>query len=277
MLFSNLSQALRQSWPRWVALSLPKKQRQGAIRLAVILVTTAALLGLRQVGAFARLELAALDALFRSRPPEEPDPRVLLVAIDEASIQTLQRWPWSDGIFADLVAKIAAGRPAAIGLDKYFDIPTGEGCQPLPAANCPDRQRLQQAINQAANVVAVSFLAIRPQDSAVPFPADFTNAWDGFSNLPIDGGGVVRRALLAADYGSFGLTLANLYLQHRGLGPYILEGDRLRSGTVAVPRFTANFGAYHQEDDAGYQTLIFFRGAGHLSANCRRRCPAGQN
>lgn len=256
-----LNKTLRQSWQRWIPWCLRKKQRQGLIRLAVMLGTVVGLLGLRQMGALARLELAALDALFRSRWPDGPDPRILLVAIDEASIQALQRWPWSDGLFADLVEKIAAGQPAAIGLDKYFDIPTGDGCRPLPDPGCPDRLRLQRAVNRAANVVAVSFLAIRPQDIPVPFPQDFTNAWDAFSNLPIDGGGVVRRALLAADYGSFGLTLANLYLQHRGLPPYTLTGDRLRSGRVVVPRFTTNFGGYHQEDDAGYQTLISFRGA----------------
>ncbi|MGQ9865395.1 MAG: CHASE2 domain-containing protein, partial [Pseudanabaenaceae cyanobacterium] len=258
MLF--LSKTLRQSWQRWALQRLLKKQRQRLVRLAVMLTAVAGLLGLRQVGALSRLELAALDALFRSRWPDGPDPRILLVAINEASIQSLQRWPWSDGLFADLVTKIAAGQPAAIGLDKYFDIPTGDGCRPLPDPVCVDRLRLQQIINQTPNVVVVSFLAIRPQDIPVPFPQDFPKAWDGFSNLPIDGGGVVRRALLAANYGSFGLTLANLYLQHRGLPPYTLAGDRLRSGSIVVPRFTANFGGYHQEDAAGYQTLIFFRG-----------------
>ncbi len=253
----SLTKTLRQSWQRW---ALRKKQRQGLVRLAVMLATVAGLLGLRQMGALSRLELAALDALFRSRPPEGPDPRILLVAIDEASIQSVQRWPWSDGLFADLIEKIAAGQPAAIGLDKYFDIPTGDGCRSLPDPGCPDRLRLQQVVNRTPNVVAVSFLAIRPQDIPVPFPQDFTHAWDAFSNLPIDGGGVVRRALLAADYGSFALTLANLYLQHRGLPPYTLMGDRLRSGNVVIPRFTPNFGGYHQEDDAGYQTLIGFRG-----------------
>ncbi|MFQ3679486.1 MAG: CHASE2 domain-containing protein, partial [Pseudanabaenaceae cyanobacterium] len=258
MLFLN--KTLRQSWQRWAPRLRRKKQRQGLVRLGVMVATLGVMLGLRQVGALSRLELAAYDALFRGRWTPDPDPRILLVAIDEASIQALQRWPWSDGLFADLVDKIAAGQPATIGLDKYFDIPTGDGCRPLPEPICPDRRRLQSVVNRTPNVVAVSFLAIRPQDVPVPFPQDFTNAWDGFSNLPIDGGGVVRRALLAAEYGSFGLTVANLYLQHRGLAPYTLEGDRLRSGRVTVPRFTPNFGAYHQEDAAGYQTLISFRG-----------------
>lgn len=42
---------------------------------------------------------------------------VVIVAIDEASLQAHGQWPWPRQILAQLVSKILAGRPAAVGID----------------------------------------------------------------------------------------------------------------------------------------------------------------
>ena len=59
-----------------------------------------------------RLNLIAYDSLGRSLPASPPGQSVV-VAVDEASLRALGRWPWSRGLHADLVDRLReAGVPA---------------------------------------------------------------------------------------------------------------------------------------------------------------------
>ena len=66
---------------------------------------------------FERPRLALFD-LYQERAPrlahESP---VVIVAIDEASLKSVGQWPWPRQRLGELVTKILAGRPAALGLD----------------------------------------------------------------------------------------------------------------------------------------------------------------
>ncbi|MGB7059971.1 MAG: CHASE2 domain-containing protein, partial [Geitlerinemataceae cyanobacterium] len=79
------------------------------------------------LGGFQLLEWAAMDRFFRWRSVEAPDPRIAIVGIDESDISEIGQWPMPDAYLAQLIEKIAAQQPAAIGLDIYRDLPVEPG------------------------------------------------------------------------------------------------------------------------------------------------------
>ena len=56
-------------------------------------------------------------------PRERVADRVTVVAIDEKALARHGQWPWPRDRVADLVSRIASGRPAVIGLDVFFPEP----------------------------------------------------------------------------------------------------------------------------------------------------------
>ena len=68
--------------------------------------------------------LHGFDAAQRLWPrAEAEDGRVQIVAIDEGSLAAKGQWPWPRTLLADLVRRIAAGRPAVLGIDISFPEP----------------------------------------------------------------------------------------------------------------------------------------------------------
>jgi len=69
------------------------------------------------------LRLATFDLYQRLDPRECRSAPAVIVAIDEASIAARGQWPWPRSTVADLIDKITAARPAAIGVDIIFPEP----------------------------------------------------------------------------------------------------------------------------------------------------------
>jgi len=71
---------------------------------------------------FDRLDTQAYDwsMLMWARPAM---PEIVIVGVDEASLQQIGRWPWRRAIQATIVEKISQAQPAAIGLDVIFTEP----------------------------------------------------------------------------------------------------------------------------------------------------------
>ena len=44
---------------------------------------------------------------------------IVIVAIDDASVAAIGRWPWPRAVHSTLLARLAAARPRAIGLDVW--------------------------------------------------------------------------------------------------------------------------------------------------------------
>ncbi len=63
------------------------------------------------------VDLRAFDYRLRERGPEPPGDQVVIVAVDDASIAELGRWPWSRTTMAQLFDRIAADGPTVIGAD----------------------------------------------------------------------------------------------------------------------------------------------------------------
>jgi adenylate cyclase len=74
------------------------------------------------------LELRAYDFRLQARGHEAPAPEVVLVAVDDASLTEVGRWPWSRARVADLLVRIDSGGPRVIGVDLVQSEPTAS-CQ----------------------------------------------------------------------------------------------------------------------------------------------------
>ena len=87
--------------------------------LAAIHLLNAATLGQAwELPVVGRVEHAAQDwVLTRLRGPHPPSGRVVIVAIDERSVEAEGLWPWSRAKMARLVDRLAEGGAAAVGLD----------------------------------------------------------------------------------------------------------------------------------------------------------------
>lgn len=227
-----------------------------------VLVTAPVMAGLvialRTTGSLQLLEWALLDQFFRLRPPELQDARIVIVGIDESDIQKLGKWPLSDRRLAQLLTRIKAQNPRAIGLDIYRDLP-------VP----PGHSDLVQIFSTTPNLIGIESFADERQGSAVAAPPTLKQRQQvAFNNVVIDADDRLRRGLLyfQKEDGSvqlgLGMQLALLYLQTEGITPQSAPAnpDYLRLGTTILPRFAANDGAYIQADATGYQVLLNFRG-----------------
>ena len=158
--------------------------------------------------------------------PYAADSRIVLVAIDDASMARLGRWPWDRAVHGELIKRIASVGPLAIGYDVNFP----------EASDEENDNALALAIKQAGNVVlpveldlslssygdgyiAKSFL---PPISQIAVAA----ARIGHTNTPQDADGVVRRVPLYASLQDSGAIPAFAYriLEVSGLEASLSEG-----------------------------------------------------
>ena len=156
--------------------------------LGILLLVLIAALGQWQTTV--RLDRLVQDATMRLqyRPPH---PDIVLVTIDEQSIEAIGRWPWRRALHAELLNQISRHRPAAIGLDILF---TEEDKQyPL------DDALLVQALRQHAPVVLpIAMQTIGTREQALnPIPEMAAAASQlGHVHLNIDTDGITRSVFL---------------------------------------------------------------------------------
>jgi adenylate cyclase len=66
------------------------------------------------------VDLRYSDFRFKTRGNIEPNPKVVIVAIDEKSINQLGRWPWSRYLIAEFMEKLSDYKPKVVGFDIVF-------------------------------------------------------------------------------------------------------------------------------------------------------------
>ncbi len=150
------------------------------------------------------------------------DSRIVIIAADEPSLEKLGRWPWPRSTHAELLEKLAQGKPAAVGIDILFSEP-----DPQPAEDLA----LAQALDKTENTVlpAVGYFSgtvrtgskLQPADLKEAVPLLKAQALSGHVNTFPDPDSVVRKTVLFYDYQeetipSFAWKIANAYLQTRG-------------------------------------------------------------
>ncbi len=226
-----------------------------------VLVTASGVAGavifVRSLGLLQPWELAIYDQFIRWRPPEPRDNRIVIVGIDEEDLQRFG-FPIPDGKMAELLQKIAADKPLAIGVDLFRDLP-------VP----PGEKELQKAWETIPNLIGIEQLSSDDKGRGVNPPAVLNQkAQVGFNNIITDIDGKVRRGLLyqSGKQGSiprsFALKLALIYLENQGIKPKPASGNSkdLQLGKAVFKRLRGNEGAYVNVDAGGYQFLANLRG-----------------
>ncbi|MDD2786057.1 MAG: adenylate/guanylate cyclase domain-containing protein [Patescibacteria group bacterium] len=166
-------------------------QRPLLVGLAVGVLCSAIFL----TGALSTWSRRLTDRLYLPHPA---DARIVIVAIDDAAMARLGRWPWPRAIHGELIEKLSAAKPLAIGYDVNF-----------PEASDEENDKaLAQALRDAGNVVLPIELSLSISGSKVmydttrvltPIPLIATAAARlGHTNTPQDADGVVRRIPLYA-------------------------------------------------------------------------------
>ncbi|MBE9183060.1 CHASE2 domain-containing protein [Oculatella sp. LEGE 06141] len=206
---------------------------------------------LRLVGALQSLELAALDQLFRLQPLGSSDKRIVIVSIDDNDISQVQRWPIPDGVMAELLLKIQAYQPRAIGLDIYRDLPVGSG-----------QEQLDQVFASMPNLIGIEKIEDTESVGVSPSHVLEQNHRVGFNNVVVDVDGKVRRAVLFwnTERGvrtSFALNLALMYLKPQGIALHPLPNQPkyLQFGQSVLRPLKPSDGGYVRTDTGGYQIL----------------------
>lgn len=213
---------------------------------------------LRFLGGLQGLELAIFDQYMRLRPTEKIDDRVVIVGIDEADIRAIGQAIIPDGIYAQLIKKLKAQNPRAIGLDIYRD----------QAVN-PGHKELVEVFESTENLIGIEkVVGDKDRGTIDPPPALKALGQVGANDLIVDPDGKIRRALLAVgdnegiSIPSFGMFAAAMYLQEEGISPEP-AGENEEwwrfDETVFVP-FLPYDGSYIRGDAGGYQTILNYRG-----------------
>lgn len=120
------------AWVSWERASRPpdafiplirselKKKRE--IYMGAAITTIFLVLSLIPGGFVERLELRFYDLRMNLAAPRGNYGKIVLVDIDDRSLEGMGRWPWSRSILAAGIRKIDAGRPKAIGLSVLLDL-----------------------------------------------------------------------------------------------------------------------------------------------------------
>jgi adenylate cyclase len=214
----------------------------------------ALVIGVHTAGLFQLLEWMALDSFFRWRPLEAPDPRIVVVTIDEADITYAGQWPIPDAVLAQLLENLNSYRPRAIGMDLYRDLP-------VP----PGHDRLVEVLEAMPNLIGVEKVA---GDRVGPPAILAEQGQVGLADLVLDADGKVRRGLLSVkpDDGETKLGLATrlslMYLEAEGIALELADPEKmhLKLGKALFVPFAENDGSYVRADAGGYQILLNYRG-----------------
>ena len=230
---------------------LRKTQRflNGYKPLAIAIVVTLAIVVLRLIGAWELFELKTFDLFLGLRPPEAPEKRIAIIALQESEIQQYG-WPVSDRLLANLISTISAHQPRVIGLDLFRDIRVEPGYDELDKVfqSMPNLFGIEKVVgNQFEKIAPPPVLKAKGQTSA--------------SDLIADPDGVVRRYLLfpavppERDLPSLGIAVALKYLPK----DVTFTNGSLQIGDQLFPRVTPQEGGYVGIDAGGYQMLLNYR------------------
>ncbi len=205
---------------------------------------------LRLTGGLERFELIHHDKVTSRVALVEPAPDVVLVTVEEQDLATWG-WPLPDAKIAEILLAIDRSDPAAIGLDIYRDSSVGIGADALTKAF------------DETSAIAISKLG--PEGGLTVNPPEAVRATGnfGFSDIPIDRDGVVRRALLLVSdrdgvHLSFALKLVMQKLGLEGITPAPDDPTVMMLGANPLPPIGSGFGGYTRVDAAGYQVPLAF-------------------
>ncbi len=183
--------ASRLASARTVAVFFHRRTRvEWVLMLAAVVIVTAVV---ARLDWFERTDLALLDFAIASQP-HPPYNDIVLVAIDDASIGAIGRWPWRRSVLAALIDHISADQPRVIGMDVILSEPDIR----YPA----DDAELAQAIARARNVILPVVAESGLTGPVMRYPAGTLDARVGHINMSVDADGVARAVYLRESDGN---------------------------------------------------------------------------
>lgn len=211
---------------------------------------------IRLLGFLQTSELSALDQMFRLRPAEPIDDRIVIVGIDDPDINSLGTWPVPDTDLADLLDEIESYHPRVVGLDIYRDLPVE-----------PGSVQLRRAFSQYENLIGIEKLPDKYSIGVQPPEVLAEREQIGFNNVLIDPDGRVRRSILfwtieGEAHTSFALKIALQYLEHEEIIPQAATRGNpahLQLGSAIFRPLQPDDGGYVRMDNGGYQISANFR------------------
>ncbi len=207
----------------------------------------------RLASAFQFLEWRALDAFMDLQTAEATDDRILLISIDEPSIQKIGSYPIPDQQLARLLRTLQQHQARVIGLDVYRDLPVE-----------PGYSELATAFQEMENIIGIEKVSLPTVEPPPTLPANRV----GFADATLDDDGRQRRAILGmqTDEGfrfSLALLLAQFYLEQDEitLSNGLQDPSTMRFGATELPRVRSNFGGYIRTNagEGDMQILLNFR------------------
>lgn len=187
----------------------PVPARLYAEWLAVALAATLLVAGLVLGRLTERLDHIVYDHALSAAERPPPDD-IVVVAIDNRSLQAIGRWPWRREVHARLLDRLAEARPRTVGYDVLFVEPTAD--DPVLAA------AVRRNTTYLPLVIDVPGRDGAPYDVALP-AGGLAAAAAGIAqvNLHFDGDRVIRKAYL--EEGGSGRSWLQLAAMMAGLAP----------------------------------------------------------
>lgn len=118
-----------------------------------------------------RFELLTLDYRFQNRPDHPVNPAIVLIGIDDVSLNKIGRWPWPRSYHGQMIEILKEAEAKVIGLDILFTEPSDD-----PAED----QTLAQAIAKSKNV-SLPFFFNTPQ----PDPTGLFSSSQPINPVPV--------------------------------------------------------------------------------------------
>ncbi len=221
---------------------------------------------IRFLGILQLVELNAFDLLMRSRPDEGMDSRLLLITITGADVQAQpperrKATSLSNQALEQLIEKLIAYQPRAIGLDIYRVMPTESEYQTL----IHSWQELDQLIGVCQVGENQKDPGIAPPEE---IPPENLRERVGFSNTTVDPDNIIRRQLIGQASPQYSLCqvdtslnfrLALRYLADEGIRDEITPSGNVKIGETIFKPVEKNTGGYRSIDARGYQFIVNYR------------------
>ena len=202
-----------------MAMAARGRRAARAVMLAALAAAAVALLTLR--GWTWSSDIGIYDRLLPLVAPPA-DPSIVLVMVDEPSLSTLGRWPWSRALHARLLDRITPAKPRGIALDMQFS----ERDQQDPGGDALLAEAMRRSGRVVSPLAAEAAKPGLPPTEVLPLPELVAaSAALGHVEIDADPDGVTRHAYLHAGLGS--ARWPALALALRDLDPRLGKGSPL--------------------------------------------------
>lgn len=186
----------------------------------VVAAVFALISGLSTNSPLHRLDLLAYDAIEPIFRGSAQTPEAVIVAIDDATLETLGQWPWSRAVHADMIDRLSAAGVSVIGFSVLLSEDGKGDVQLADAIHRSGRVVLPVAPRPSPEGRGISTLL--PTQSIGAGAAAF-----GHVDVEIDPDGLVRRTFALAGAGAphwQALALATLRIAQPSAAPVAAQG-----------------------------------------------------